>query len=192
MIFGKSKSREEVKLSDDFSCTAVSASFDTDWVFFALSRFDNEISSSSERKLSSVATGIVHFNIGLDHVIPARLTLTNEKRIGSQKIGIIRYNSLRNPGIVPPHIVLEVILSDHDCSIRRSLADAFRNASLSKLRFVYVSIKRNKLALDDELLKKLNSDKFGAQSDVSEITIEQRLSLPEAPRWSWNWNEGNY
>jgi hypothetical protein len=174
----------------DFDDRSVGHALRGQWITLALASFKTTFSTEVDPLFptdwdSPCANGVVHFPFGGQKLLRCEVIL--DEASSGKNDGSLGWASLTRIGGDDPYVLFQVRLSDPRGRIEKALHSAFASASLGRLRFVHMRLKRAELDVETALAE-LKANGFGASHPLAVVKVIQQTTLPMAPEWSWAWS----
>ena len=154
----------------------------------------NSFETSAETDLqgsSGLLRGVIHFQSHRDQCIPATVRFY-DKAATKAMIGEFvlfkpdsGHEPIGDPSIIYQNLLLDLTIYDKDARIFNFIQESMRDACLSNKNFIHIDFgiaEINSESLFSEL-EKTNR----ARVPVMSIYVSDDITLPHAPKWSWNW-----
>ncbi len=135
--------------------------------------------------------GVVHHRVYCDAMICARLKL-KKREAKSPYIGKAEFYSckdlkyLKYPIFERQLFVIAEIDDEHG-EILDSLKEALRDAAISGYRFVHCALQLEEMDVDSVVAEMKEKGSFVVS--IKSISYAHQITLPNAPVWSWRWND---
>ncbi|MFC3077813.1 hypothetical protein ACFODL_06905 [Phenylobacterium terrae] len=158
------------------------------WLTLALAHFETPFTTSFRRNNSQtpVAYGVVHFDTGVDQMIPAELTLRTDATPDRARVGTACFSGWGRRGEPMDYVLLNVVVDDPRALIADRLHQAFLSAAACRSRFVHVSFRREPHDVT-ATIQQLRERGYSSRHDLAEMTFARSAHLSDAPSWAWTW-----
>lgn len=154
----------------------------------------NSFETSAEtdfRGSSGLLRGVINFQFHRGQLIPATVRFCDKAATNGMIGEFLLFKPthghppIGDPLIIYQNLLLDLTIHDKDARIFNSIQESIRDACLSNKNFLHIDFgiaEINSESLFSEL-EKTNR----ARVPVMSIYVPDDITLPHAPKWSWNW-----